>query len=301
MDNTILANEKFKIIDSHCHLWDLSLGYNGWICDRESELLGSLKPLTKNYLPEDYAYDTHGFNVDKIVHIEASNTRFAKNEVQWVSELAKQFPLIGAIVGGADLLDAHIDELLSFYSVNPLIKGIRQILNWHENSKYTAADRMDDLINSNWRKHYSLLKRYDLSFDMQICPRQMQTACNLAKKFSDITVIIEHAGMPIEEDLNYWKRGIVDLAKCSNIFIKISGFGMFNHQWGQQSIENYVNTVVDAFGVDRCMFASNFPVDKLYSSFASIMETYYTIVQKASLSEKEQLFYSNAKRIYKID
>lgn len=293
-------DNNFRIVDPHCHFWDLSLGYNGWISDKESDLLGSLKPLNKNYLPEHYLDDTQDFDVHKVVHVEASTTQFARHEVDWATSLTGPSSLVGAIVGGADLLADDIQDLLAYYADHSLVTGIRQILNWHNNPKYTAADRSDDLTNPDWHKAFALLYRYDLSFDMQICPTQMDEAFELAKKFPDTLIIIEHAGMPITEDLETWKQGIKQLASCSNVCIKISGFGMLDHEWTTDSIAFFVHYVLDHFGIERCMFASNFPVDKLYSNFSTLMRSYYELVQNASDNEKNQLFFDNAKRIYQI-
>ena len=291
---------QLAITDPHCHFWDLSLGYNGWISDRESDLLGPLNPLNKNYLPTDYLADTAGYSIQKFIHIEAASTRFAKNEVEWLIELSKKTDKLAGIVAGADLLDVQVEQLLKYYSSISLIKGIRQILNWHNNSKYTAADRHDNLVNPLWHKHFSLLEKYRLSFDMQICPTQMKQAYALAKKYHQVLIIIDHAGMPIEEDLPIWKQGIKELSQCENVMIKLSGFGMLNHDWTQQSIEAYIHYVLEHFGMDRCMFAGNFPVDKLYHDFSTIIETYYSIVESASLDEKQKLFSKNAERIYRL-
>lgn len=295
------TSSKIKYIDPHCHLWDLSLGYNTWISDKESPLLGSLKPLNQNYLANDYLKDTADFKIEKCIHIEAASTRFSKQETEWIVKLAQQHPLIGGVVGGVDLLSNNVDELLSFYATCPLLKGVRQILNWHVNNKYTAADRCDDLDNPAWQKPYALLKKYNLSFDMQICPTQMQSAYALIKKYPDVNVILNHAGMPIEEDISHWEKGLIQLARCPNVAIKLSGFGMLNHEYTTQSIQPYVDFILNTFGMDRCMFASNFPVDKLYRNFSSMIKSYQDTVAHASISEKEKLFYSNAKRIYKID
>ena len=165
-----MQNKQLKIIDPHIHFWDLSFGRNTWLSDRTSDLLGPLAPINRNYLKEDYLEDSESFNVERIVHVEAVATRFVKEEIEWLGELYGQDAFLGGIVAGADLLDSNVDELLAFYSRYQLVKGVRQILNWSENPKYTAGDRPDDLTNELWIKNFGLLQKYNLSFDMQICP-----------------------------------------------------------------------------------------------------------------------------------
>lgn len=295
-------NEKNKIAitDPHCHLWDLSLGYHGWLSDRESELLGSLKPLNKNYLLDDYLEDTKEFVLDKFVHVEAVSTLYAKQEVESLLHLSNKTDKLGGIVAGADLLDPGVEKLLEYYSSVPLVKGIRQILSWHENSKYRATDRSDDLVNPLWERRFSLLKKYPLSFDMQLCPTQMQEAYQLAKKYDDTKIILNHAGSPIEEDYPVWIKGIKKLAACHNVSVKLSGFGMLNHHWTAKTIKPIIHDVIEHFGVDRCMFASNFPVDKLYCNFSSMMQAYHATVEDFSVNEKEKLFSKTAKLVYRI-
>ncbi|MES2205133.1 MAG: amidohydrolase family protein [Pseudomonadota bacterium] len=293
-------NNKLKIIDPHIHLWDLSFGRNTWLSDRTSDLLGPLAPINKNYLKKDYLEDSEAFDVEKVIHVEAVATRFVKDEVEWLDQLYGQDAFLGGIVAGADLLDANIEDLLRFYGGHRLVKGIRQILNWSENPKYTAGARPDDLTNELWIKNFGLLQKYNLSFDMQICPEQMVDAIKLAHLCPDISIVIDHAGMPISEYGNLWEAGILNLSKCPNVFVKISGFGMFDHQWSKDSVTEYIKYVIQCFGPDRCMFASNFPVDKLYGSYSKLVNSYLQIVDAFFYQDRNKIFHDTAKRFYKL-
>lgn len=293
-------NKKIKIIDPHIHFWDLSLGRNGWLSDRTCNLLGPLAPINKNYLKEDYLKDSKSFDVEQVVHIEAVSRKFAKDEVEWLDQLYGQDVFLGGIVGGADLLDTSIEELLEFYGTHKRVKGIRQILNWSENSKYTAGDRADDLVNPAWIQNFGLLQKYNLSFDMQICPEQMIDAVKLARLYPDISIVIDHAGIPIPEYMDLWEAGILALSKCLNVFVKISGFGMFDHAWTKGSIAEYIQYVIHCFGADRSMFASNFPVDKLYCSYSELVNRYLQIVDTFFYQDRNKIFHDTAKNFYKL-
>lgn len=294
------ANISVKIIDPHCHLWDLSLGYHEWISGGESALLGSLKPINKNFLKEDYLKASKDFQVESVIHIESVSTCYALNEVEYLEETYKKDSFLGGVVAGADLLDENVESLLDVYSSHSLVKGVRQILNWSENPKYTAADRKDDLSNPNWQKNFGLLKKYNLSFDMQICPEQIEEVIQLVRLNPDVQIIVNHGGMPIAEYLDIWKTGMQELSRYNNVVVKLSGFGMFQHNWSGDTIESYIDYIVDAFGIDRCMFASNFPVDGLFKSYSEMMQAYLKLAAKFSNLEQEKLFYQNAKSIYRI-
>ncbi len=295
--------EKLTIVDPHCHMWDLDTGYFDWLKNNEgNEFLGDFAGMRGNYLPVDYLRDTSDFHVKQFIHVQAADYRYAKQEAEWVISLTKYCPQLAAIVTGIDLLSPDAQALLEFYSSSPLIKGVRQFLNWHQKSRYTATDRADDLINPQWQKRYALLEKYQLSFDMQICPGQLQDAACLAKQYPNIRVILEHAGFPLAEELAVWEAGIAHLATCANVVIKISGFGMFDRQWYNNTDFSMarIRYILQHFGVDRSMFASNFPVDKLYSNFTTLYTHYQHTVADLSATEQEKLFVKNAQRVYSI-
>jgi predicted TIM-barrel fold metal-dependent hydrolase len=115
--------------------------------------------------------------------------------------------------------------------------------------------------------------------------------------------IIDHAGTPRQRDseyLDHWRNGLKLLASLDNIVMKISGLGMFDQQWTTESIRPLVLDCIDIFGVDRCIFASNFPVDRLFSSYEKVWTSYFEITNDFSTDEKEKLFYKNSEKFYRI-
>ena len=291
---------KIPIIDAHCHLWDLANGFYGWLANNNSELLGDLSPINKNYLITNYLADIQGYNFSGFVHIEAVSTQYARDEVRWlINEMANKTKIKNfGIVAGIDLNQDDVEALLADYGSLSLVKGVRQILSWHQNNKYAYCDS-DYLTNAKWLKNYDLLKKYNLSFDMQINPQQLLAATKLAEK--DIPIIINHAGTPIAAELEYWRKGITKLAQYPQVTVKISGFGMLDHHWSSSSIKPMILHIIENFGIERCMFASNFPVDKLYSSFTKLADSYYTVISNFNESEVQQFFAKNAQRIYRLN
>jgi predicted TIM-barrel fold metal-dependent hydrolase len=135
-----------------------------------------------------------------------------------------------------------------------------------------------------------------LSFDLQLYPAQMADAAELARTYPETLTILNHAGMPVdrdEEGLELWRRGMWQLAAVPNVVVKISGLGAVDWNWTVESIRPFVLQTIEAFGVSRCMFASNFPVDKLYSDFDTLYGAFREIAQSFSAGERRMLFHDS--------
>jgi predicted TIM-barrel fold metal-dependent hydrolase len=286
MEHSMDSSNKIKIIDPHCHLWDLSLGYHAWLNSQKESFLGDLSPIRHDYFIEDYLADSSSFTVEKIIHIEAVDSRYAINEVNWLDLRYPDESRLGGIVAGINLLDPKLGTTLESYQNNSRVKGARQL--------------RSDLLNPLWREKYALLGKHELSFDMQISPLQLNDAVTLAHETPDTTMIINHAGMPNPAYLERWKQGIAALAEQPNVFMKLSGFGMCDHKRDKAAIRYYIEYPIEHFGVERCMFASNFPVDRLYASYAETMGSYLEIVSHYSENEKDRLFRTTAKDVYRV-
>lgn len=131
----------------------------------------------------------------------------------------------------------------------------------------------------------------------------MPRVAELARRYPDLPFIICHAGMPISEDDGGhagWRRGVRLLGACPNVSIKITGFGMVDGAWTQDSIAPFVDTIVDAFGPGRCMFGSNFPVDKLMSSYDRLWNSFRSIAARWSAHEQRAVLHDTAIRVYRL-
>jgi len=147
------------------------------------------------------------------------------------------------------------------------------------------------------------LAKRDLSFDLQLTPPLMETAATLFKSASDTPLALCHCGSLSDfspEGVAHWRNGLKVFAEHENMICKISGFGMFDHGWSADSIRDYVLTVIDIFGPDRVAFGSNFPVDKLYGSYAVVFGAYLKITEGFSSEERASMFHKTAERFYKI-
>ena len=168
---------------------------------------------------------------------------------------------------------------------------------------YCMTERGDWLSDPNWHRGYALLEKYRLSFDLQVYCHQMADAAALAGAFPNIQVMLNHAGLPHRRDPDYvasWRRGMRTLAERPNVAAKISGLAMFDHDWTAESIRPFVLDTIEIFGVERCMFASNFPVDRLHSDYDAIWTAFDRITADFSETERRQLFHDNALRLYRL-
>lgn len=295
-----------RIVDGHVHLWDLSRARYGWLQDDPlpNNPAGDMSSIAhKNYLLDDYLSDTAGWRVDKIVHVEAGQPVGQHlAETDWLQSLADARGYPQAIVAGADLLDPELDARLEAQAARRNVRGIRQIVCWHEDPLKTYNSR-DLLRDPTWVEGLAKLARYGLSFDLQLYPSQMATAAILAARHPEIPMIVNHAGLPTDRDatgMERWKRGLRLLAAQPQVSIKISGLGITDRAWTPDSIRPIVLECIDAFGTARAMFASDFPVERVHGTFDAFYSAFDAITADFSADERDRLFAANAEAIYRI-
>jgi predicted TIM-barrel fold metal-dependent hydrolase len=293
-----------RIVDAHHHFWQLSDGYKyPWLQDKPSGdgMLGPLAPIARDYGEAEYRNDVASYDLVKSVHVEAVPIDGIA-EAHWLQEIADRNGLPSAIVARVELHKSDAEKRMAEIRQRPNVRGVRQIVNWHEDAHFSFTDH-DFLMDSAWRTGFALLRKYGLSFDLQIYPNQMGAAALLAERNPDILIVLNHTGMPVERGeagVAAWRAGMKRLAAEPNVVAKISGLGMVDHHWSEETIRPFVLEAIEYFGVDRAMFASNFPVDRLYSSFDALYGAFENIVAAFSPSEKDKLFHDNALRIYRL-
>jgi predicted TIM-barrel fold metal-dependent hydrolase len=291
-----------RVVDPHIHLWDLSTGLYPGLETPSTGFIGSNAPIARSYLLDEFrAEGGTEVEVIKAVHVEAFPTDPVA-EARTIQLLADASPVPLAIVASADLSAPDVEALLARHATFPALRGIRQVVNRHRIPLYNYADR-DFMSESGWQQGFKLLAKFGLSFDMQLYPRQFGEAAAIAAANPNTPIIINHAGMWADRDLagwRAWRDGLRTLAAQPNIAVKISGLGMFDHHFTTESLRPLVLETIDAFGADRAMFASNFPVDKLFSDYPTLWNAYAAIVAGCSGSEQAALFRSNAERIYRL-
>ena len=297
--------ESQKIIDTHHHLWDPTNGKYNWLIADGHEVFN------KVYLHKEFEQDIANLNLIKSVHVQAEiNLSETIYETQWLQDYYNNQSLHdrklpNAIIGFADFLDTKVEQALQEHLKYPNFRGIRQILNFDKKNKNISHATFDYLKNDLWVKNFGLLKKFDLLFDISILINQTEDAENLIKKYDSTLFIINHTLCPHDinnENINLWLDKIKILSKYENVAIKLSGFGEFNSNWTTESIKPLILYSIENFGINRCMFGTNFPVDKFLSnaSYEDYWKAYLKITQDFSEDEINNLFYKNAEKFYKI-
>lgn len=294
------------IVDPHMHLWDLDRHYYAWLQDTPlpNNPAGDMSLIAyKSYGLSDYLADAKGWNVVQTVHVECGlPPQDQLSETDWLQEIADTRGVVAGIVAGANLDDPDVEAMLAAHAARPAVRGVRQIVNWHEDPIKTYGPT-DKLLDTRWRTGFALLAKYGLSFDLQLYASQMAVAAELADAHPDIPLIVNHAGMPTDRDeagLEAWREGLAVLAQRPNVSCKISGLAMVDRSWSTASLKPFVLQVIETFGVERCLFASNFPVERVHGSFGAFYAAYDAITAGFSDEEREALFAGNARRIYRL-
>ena len=294
------------IVDAHHHLWDLDKHYHVWLHaqPRMETFIGEYESICTNYLVADFLADAGDLPLVKSVHVQAEfDPSDPVLETAWLQEQSDSYGFPQGIVGYADLSSPKVGEMLESHLQYANFRGIRQTLNWDVIPNRAFAEHGGYLSSPEWRKGFALLTSLGLSFDLQIWPNQMVEAAQLASDFPDADIAINHTGFPIDRDedsLQVWRDGMRQLARSPRMYVKISGLGMLDHDWTEESIRPLVLETIDIFGTDRCMFASNFPVDKLFSDYSSIFMAFSNITEGFSTDERNELFNGNATRFYRL-
>ena len=293
-------------IDTHFHFFDYSQ-HGSPIAEgekAESRLFGDFSPLLVDYGVEDYLADLVGHSVVKMVHEEADwDPNDPIGETRWLQGIADEHGVPHGIVGKADLAAPDLESVLDGQCEFTNFRGIRQCANWDEDADFRLTDRPHLMAEPAWRRGYPLLAKYDLTFDHNVNYHQLSEVAALMREYPEVRSVICHLGFPIRhtpEALEMWRAGIAEAAACPNAFMQISGITLTDHSWTTASIRPLVLEAIDAFGPDRCMFGSNFPVDKLYGSFDRLFSAYYEIVADFSDDEKRAMFYDTPALVYRL-
>jgi len=291
-----------QIIDPHIHLWDLWTRIYPHFEKPSKGRNGSNAAIARSYLLEEFLDEGEGeVEILGAVHVEAFPTDAVK-ETETLQLVADRSPIPLVIVSNGDLTVPDFPALLDRHGRSPIFRGIRQVVNRHDKPDFSYVSR-DLMADPGFLAGLRTLGTRNLSFDLQLYPHQMETAARLAAAAADTQIILNHDGMWADRDPDgwrQWKAGMRRLAEQPNITVKVSGFGMMDPGWTTESIRPQVYETLEAFGVERTMFASNFPVDKLTSSYRAIWKSFSDITATLSSDERDALFSVNARRLYRL-
>jgi predicted TIM-barrel fold metal-dependent hydrolase len=292
-----------NIVDAHHHIWRQSdlLWLQGPTVPR---IFGNYDPIKRDYPIEEFLEDIQDTGVVRSVYVQTNwPTRRVLDEVDWVEAEAKRTGWPHAIVSFVDLLSDDAPRMISAQAMRPLVRGVRQQIHWHQNPLYRFAQRPDITDDPRFRQNLARLQDHDWLFELQVFTSQMKGAANLARELPGVTFVLAHAGML--EDLSaegrfQWREGMKRLAEHPNLYTKLSGLGTFLHRNDPQHIADVIGETVAIFGADRCLWGSNFPIEKLWTDYAALLKSARRAVAGLSAGAQEQIFFSNTMRIYRL-
>jgi L-fuconolactonase len=272
-------------IDSHVHFWKYDKQHYSWI-DK------SMKMLQKDHLPEHIDLTLKRNGVDGCVAVQADPSEF---DTYFLGELSETHPVIKGVVGWIDLQGNNVEERLRHFSSYSLIKGYRHIV---------QSEPDDFLYNDSFRQGLSSLHEFGYTYDLLIYPRQLKLAIDLVKSFPDQPFVLDHCAKPRvkEKQMEDWKKGIEEIAAYPNIHCKLSGLLTEANwkDWSPGDFYPYLDIIFKAFGTDRLLFGSDWPVmllSGIYVQWKSLLEKY---MEHFIPEDKEKVFGMNAQHFYNL-
>ena len=288
------------MIDAHHHLWDLSAVHYPWLMARGvRRFFGDPTPIQRNYLMDEFRKEAAAEGMSASVHIQVGAEN-GISEARWIEAVANanpdwQLKQVVFVDLTSDDLDAQLNSFQDFSSV----VGVRQIIGRApDEDAISGTNRLLDspafvagLQNAGQR---------GLSFDLQLIPELMEKTAELLTQAPDTAIALCHAGSPHDRTpagLARWAEELSALSALPQIRCKLSGLGMFCHDWVPENFRPIIETCLSQFGPNRVMFGSNFPVDKLYSKYSTLVKAYRDLVPKEM---HQAVFNDTAAEFYSI-
>ncbi len=273
------------MIDSHVHFWQFNPIKDAWIND-------DMEVLQRDFLPIDLERVAARHGIDGVVAVQADQS---EAETKFLSKLASQNSFIKGIVGWVDLCNKNLGERLSEYSMDPLIKGFRHIL---------QAEGTGYMLKPEFIEGVKALKKFGLTYDILVYHNQLQEVSLLLEKLPDQKFIVDHCAKPpiANGDMKEWMRNMRVIAENKNVYCKISGLVTEAkwHRWSREDIYPYLDVVMDCFGNDRVVFGSDWPVIYTSATYNIWIHLLKNFMQQFDESQQDNFFSENAKRFYDL-
>jgi len=297
--------DDLPIVDAHHHLWDLEGALNyPWLTSDEHSYHGDTSAIRRTYLPPEYRRDTALHNVIATVHIEAECDRSKQvPETEWLTRMHAEYGMPNAIVAHAWVDTPNAEEIIVAHKKFPLVRGIRTKPIISKGPGDSVRGQPRSMQDPKWRGGLDLLRKHDLSWDLRVTWWHLEEAAEVVREHPALRVVLNHTGYPLDrspEALAVWRRGMEALAALPNVYCKLSGYPVLGKPYTVAANKPIIRDAISIFGVDRCMFASNYPVDGLKGSWDYLYTVYKRSVADLPLSDRRKLFAENALAFYRI-
>jgi L-fuconolactonase len=269
-------------IDAHQHFWQFSEEEYFWI--RPDWII------RRSYLPADLQPQLAAFGFDGSIAVQA---RQSLGETRWLLELARSAPEILGVVGWVDLRDKDVARQLEEFIDQTKFVGVRHVV----------QDEPDDfMLGRDFQRGIASLARFNLTYDILIYARQLPAAITLARAFPEQPFVLDHIGKPniAAGELSPWREQLFDLARLPNVTCKLSGL-VTEAQWNAWTVADcrpFLDGALEAFGAERLMFGSDWPVSLLAGTYEQVFSLIETFAAELSGPEQEALFGGNAAAFY---
>ena len=280
------VSSKFMYIDAHQHFWIYSAEEYDWIDE-------SMVPLRRDFLPGDLAPERHEAGFHGSIAVQA---RQSLEETRWLLELADGDPSIMGVVGWVDLRSPDVQSQLGAFSRNSKLVGIRHIVQSEPDDQF--------MLREDFLRGISLLERFDLTYDILIYPRHLAVAAEFVKQFPRQRFVLDHLAKPNIKigEIKAWAAGIRRLAEFPNVFCKLSGLVTEADwkNWKPEQIAPYIGVALEAFGSERLMIGSDWPVCMVAGTYGRVMDIVKTYLARYSAEVQEGVLGGNAQRFWKL-
>lgn len=274
------------IIDSHHHYWQYNPVEYDWIDD-------SMKVIRTDFLPEKLDQTIREAGIDGVISVHA---RQSVEETEWLIGMAHQNKFMKGVVGWLPLIQNDIETYLEKYSGEKILKGLRHVVQGEADPEF--------ILRNDFNRGILLLKKYSLVYDILIFERQLPNTIRFADQHPDQLFVLDHIAKPMirKNKLSPWKENIQELAKRENVSCKISGMVTEADfvNWTPEQLQPYFEVVLEAFGPDRLLFGSDWPVCLVATSYKNWADLVRETISTFSETEQAKIMGENAVRIYKL-
>ena len=274
------------IIDSHQHFWKYESLKHAWIDDK-------MAAIRKDFMPSDLEVVYRENDVDGCVAVQADQTL---EETDFLLKLALENHFIKGVVGWVDLRAANLEDILASYNGKEKLKGFRHVVQGEPDHNF--------LLRPDFLRGISILERHNYTYDILVFPHQLGAVLEFVKKFPNQKFVIDHIAKPYIKDGFYegWAVLMNAIAKQDNVLCKLSGMPTEADYklWTPKQIHPYMDLVLEAFGSDRIMFGSDWPVCLVAGNYSEVKNLVTDFISKLNTEEKELIMGVNAIKFYNL-
>ncbi|MGN9912870.1 amidohydrolase family protein [Phytohabitans sp. LJ34] len=290
------------LVDAHHHIWrrrDLP-----WLSgEMVPRIFGPYEPIRRDYLAPEYIAEATACGITSSVYIQTNwPLERSVDEIRWLREVHAESGWPMAVVGSADLFaEGAADVMRRQAAVTPLVRGVRLQLHWHERPEFRFASAPDRMNDPTFRRNIAALADLGWLFELQVFAGQMDDAAAFVAAFPETTFVLVHAGMldgRAPSTVDEWIRGLRRLAEQPNVVVKLTGQGTFVHRVDQPLIDLVTATCLELFGSARCMWGSNFPVEKIWTELPPLVSAWKRALRPYTSDAQEDVFSRTARRVY---